>query len=539
MSTSTLISWLVAVLTLVSSATAQTRERWVYAPSNYQVDAQADRIVALMKRAKACGYTHFLLTDSKFSRVPTLPKKYFANVERVKSVAAELGLQIVPGLFGVGYSNDLLSNDPNLAEGLPVKDALFVVKDFIASHVPEPDVAFKGANLANPKTWGFIDDNLVPEDGGLKSEATEKNARFSQKVKLQPFRQYHISVWLKTQEFSGGTAEVKVIPEGGAQLNYTYLQVKATQDWTLVHITFNSLEHDHAGIYFGTWGGHKGTLWWRNPAIEECGLVNVLRRPGTPLVVKTEDGRVLKEGVDYEPVADPKMGTIPYNGEYEAWHEPPSIHVKDLADGMRLRVSFYHPHIIYEGQVSACVSEPAFNDLLKRQAGDVHKLWGANAHMMGHDEWRVMNWCDACQQRHLSAGEIAAQNVHTCVNLLRATVPNGRIFVWNDMFDPFHNARQNYYLDRGDLKGSWEGLDKDVIIMNWNSGKVEESLKFFAGRGHQQIIAAYYDQQVEKSRQWIAKSHGVPGVIGAMYTTWKNNYDDLEAFATMLTESGF
>ena len=42
-------------------------------------------------------------------------------------------------------------------------------------------------------------------------------------------------------------------------------------------------------------------------------------------------------------------------------------------------------------------------------------------------------------------------------------------------------------------KGSWEGLPRDVIIANWNGGKAPESLKFFAGRGHPQLIAGYYD----------------------------------------------
>ena len=532
----------ILLIALMASASlvaqAQTKERWVYAPSNYQVDAQADRIIALMKRAKACGYTHFLLTDSKFSRVPTLPKRYFANVERVKAAAAETGIQVVPGLFGVGYSNDLLSNDPNLAEGLPVKDAVFVVKDFIASHVPEPDVAFKGASLAKPKAWGFVDETLVSDEGGLKSEATDRNARFSQKVAVQPFRQYHVSVWIKTKDFAGA-AEIKAIPGDGSQLNYTYLNVQPTQDWTQQHITFNSLDHKEVLAYFGVWSGHKGTLWWKNPSIEECGLVNVLRRPGTPLVVKTEDGRVLKEGVDFDPVSDPKMGNTPYAGEYEAWHEPPSIRVKDIADGTRLRVSFYHPHIIYWGQVSACVSEPAFIDLLKRQAHDVRKLWSAGGYMMGHDEWRVMNWCDACRRRHLSAGEIAAQNVRTCGKILNVTAPGTRTFVWSDMFDPFHNAKPNYYLDRGDLTGSWEGLNKDMIIVNWNSGEAAKSLKFFSDRGHRQLIAGYYDQPLKMTRQWLEKATPVPGVIGVMYTTWKNNFTELEHFASMLDEAGF
>ncbi len=530
---------LIALAGLASIAGAETKERWVYAPANYLLDAQADRIIALMARAKACGYTHFLLTDSKFARIPTLPKKYFANVQRVKDAAAADGIQVVPGLFGIGYSNDLLANDPNLAEGLPVKDALFVVKDYIASHVPEPDVSFKGASLAIPKAWGFVDDNMVPDQGGLRSDATARNARFMQKVTVQPFRQYHISVWLKTKELSDGAPEIEVIPGTGPQLNYTHLQQQATQDWAVQHITFNSLDHHELTIAFGVWGGHQGTLWWRKPAIEECGLVNLLRRPGAPFVVKTEEGRVLTEGVDFEPVADPKLGRAINAGDYDPWHEPPSIRVKGIADGTRLRVSFYHPHIIYWGQMSACVSEPAFDALLKRQAQDVHKLWGAGSYMMSHDEWRVMNWCEACQQRHLTPGQIASASVRSCARLLNRAAPGARTFVWSDMFDPFHNARSSYYLVNGDLAGSWKGLGDDVIVVNWNSGDAERSLKFFSDRGGRQLIAGYYDQSLEMTRKWLAKARPVPGVMGVMYTTWKADYRGLENFAKMLDEAGF
>ncbi len=534
------VAALLAVFVLLAGmAGAETHERWVFAPSNYQLDAQADRIIALMQRAKACGYTHFLLTDSKFSRIPTVPKRYFANVKRVKDAAAGLGLQVVPGLFGIGYSNDLLSNDPNLVEGLPVKEALFVVKDFIASHVPDPEVAFKGSNFASRKAWGFIDDNIVIEDGVLRSGPAQTNSRCSQKLVVQPFRQYHVSVRIKTQDFSGGRAEIKAIPAGSPELNYTYLHEKPTQEWTTHHITFNSLDHHEVILYFGVWGGHAGTIWWTRPAIEECGIVNVVRRPGTPLVVKTEDGRVLREGTDYEPVKDPHMGTVPYAGEYEPWHEPPNIHVKDLADGTRLRVSFYHPQLIYEGQACACVSEPAFTGLLKRQAGDVHKLWGADGYMMSFDEWRVMDWCDACQRRHLTPGQIAADSARTCLGILHAQAPGARVFVWSDMFDPFHNAVPRYYLVNGDLTGSWEGLDKDTILVNWNSGKAASSLKFFADRGYRQLIAGYYDSPLEKTRKWLDEARGVPGIMGVMFTTWRNNYAELEHFAKMLDEAGF
>ena len=102
----------------------------------------------------------------------------------------------------------------------------------------------------------------------------------------------------------------------------------------------------------------------------------------------------------------------------------------------------------------------------------------------------VLNWCDACQRRQLDAGALLADNVKTCIQVLREVNPGGSIYVWSDMFDPRHNAHKDYYLVRGDLTGSWAGLDKDVVIVNWNFDKRNESLKWFAERGHRQLMPA-------------------------------------------------
>jgi hypothetical protein len=104
------------------------------------------------------------------------------------------------------------------------------------------------------------------------------------------------------------------------------------------------------------------------------------------------------------------------------------------------------------------------------------------------------------------------------------------------MFDPYHNARDRYYLVRGNLAGSWEGLDPSVIVVNWNFGKRDDSLAFFANRGHRQIIAAYYDGPLERTRQWLESAQRVKGVTGIMYTTWRNRYEELEAFAKIRTK---
>jgi hypothetical protein len=105
------------------------------------------------------------------------------------------------------------------------------------------------------------------------------------------------------------------------------------------------------------------------------------------------------------------------------------------------------------------------------------------------------------------------------------------------MFDPYHNAVKDYYLVRGDLAGSWEGLDPSVTIMNWNFGKRDQSLKFFADRGHKQIIAGYYDDEPAQVKEWLKSAAKVKGVVGVMYTTWQNKYGDMETFARLVKEN--
>jgi hypothetical protein len=105
------------------------------------------------------------------------------------------------------------------------------------------------------------------------------------------------------------------------------------------------------------------------------------------------------------------------------------------------------------------------------------------------------------------------------------------------MFDPNHNARKDHYFVRGDLSGSWEGLDKEVIVFPWYFDKRKESLGWFSSRGHEQVIAAYYDRNPEQIRDWLATAKQFSGIRGFMYTTWRSDYDHLEKFADLGRQS--
>lgn len=306
---------------------------------------------------------------------------------------------------------------------------------------------------------------------------------------------------------------------------------------------FNSLENDAVTVYFGDWShAGKGTLWWKDWKIEEASLVNVLRRSGTPLTVTTADGKMLVEGTHFEPVVDPKLGRTPFGGEFQSWHEPAVLKTQGLPDGTALRVSWYHPAIVYDGQVSACCQDDAFRAFLADQAKRVTAAFGAGVagggtrpvggYMMSHDEFRTFGWDEPCRHSGKTPGQLLADNARFCTGLLEPA----KAYVWNDMFDPFHNAVEGpYYLVNGPWTGSWEGLSKDVVVVNWNFEKRDQSLEFFADRGHQQVIAGYYDVPpaavAAKTRQWLDSAAKVPGVVGIMYTTWRNDYSQVEAFA--------
>ena len=166
------------------------------------------------------------------------------------------------------------------------------------------------------------------------------------------------------------------------------------------------------------------------------------------------------------------------------------------------------------------------------QAQRLHELWGAKGYLMSNDEIRVMNWCTACQSRGLAPGQLLADHAKRCSAILREINPSLRIYVWSDMFDPNHNATKGpFYLVNGSLARSWEGLERDVIIVPWYFETRAESLQFFAAHGHRQLIAGYYDTDPVNIRAWLQAATTVPdSIVGVMYTTWRDDYSQLEAF---------
>jgi len=529
--------------------------RWVYVSRNLYVDDNVDAVIALMSRAKKAGYTGMVLSDSKFGRLPQMDRRYFDNVARVVAAGRRLKFNISPTVFPIGYSNSILSQDVNLAAGVPVRGAPFVVDGGVAQPVMAGKTALKNGGFEEVRDNRFA--GYAFQDGIGKSSFADRetvhqgkvslrmenigrvdpdngHCRLMQVVDVDPFQYYHLSVWVRTRDFANPRgAKLMVLSDVVDAHTYLDLGVKPTQDWTRYDVVFNSLSATQVKVYAGVWGGTTGTIWWDDLRLEPGELVNILRRDLCPLQVTSDDGTVTyEEGRDFEHVSDPKLGRKRWPGSYDAWHEPPVLRLTSnsrIRDGQTLRMSYYHPMGIHGGQMACSLVDPKVFAIMRDQIRRVRKMFDAPGYMMAYDEIRVGGWEPTPDGRQLTSGQKLAEHVRRAIQMIRGTAPGADIYVWSDMFDPNHNARDRYYLVEGTLKGSWEGLDPKVVIVNWYFGKRDEGLKWFADRGHRQIIAGYYDGGHD-TRAWLDSAARVKGVLGIMYTTWQNNYDDLEAF---------
>jgi hypothetical protein len=505
----------------------------------------------LLRRARAAGYNGVVLADYKLNILDRVPEHYFTNAGRVRDLCAELELDLIPCVADFGYSSGILAHNPNLAEGLPVQDAPFVVRgDHAVVSGPNPNLVpgeFEIAEGDEFEGWSFQDEpgagtfvDTTVKHGGRSALRIENpagvrgNRRVSKPIDVRAWTQFHASVWIRTSGFeSARDARLFAMGAGGRVLAHSSLGVKPDQDWTQHHVMFNSLDNSRVQFYLGVWDCGGGQMWLDDARVIEEPFVNLVRRPGCPLKVASADGKTTyEEGRDFAELQDEKLGVTPWAGEFDVYHEPPSLRLlpeSRIKDGDELRVSYYHAVTIYDNQMPCSLSEEEVFEIVADQARRIEELFHPRFYYLSHDEIRVANWSEPDRASGRTAGEALAANVRRCVEIVREINPDAKLCFWSDMFDPHHNALDEYYLVNGSLAGSWEGLPADAIVVNWNHGGAQQSLKFFADRGHPQVLAGYYDSDPERIRQWIDVNPAA--VNGVMYTTWQGDFSQLEAFA--------
>ena len=504
---------------------------------------------ALIDQAASAGYTGLALWDSSQSYV----QKSDWDASKLKAVIAYAvgrGLKVLPSTAPFGYSYEILQTDPNLAEGQRVVGTKMKVtggKLVLQNSLPpvvNGDMETPGAGWLSFGDARVSRDTSVHHSGGASahisgSATASDNARLVEVIDVVPWRLYHLHFWAKTQDLARNKPTINVFDPGAGNPSRFYLDVDftGTHDWTSIDVTFNSNASSKLGVYIGMWGGNSGDLWVDDLAMEETAFVNLIRRDGAPLKVY-DATTTYAEGIDYAKIEDPKIAGAHFDG----WHDPPVPTVPSgskLTEGMVVSVDHYTVVPIYGFEVGACLTEPAVQTWEAANAKAIAAIFPKDSgFFLQYDEMRHMDSCAKCKAAGKSPGELLAWHVGVTADAIEAVRPGAQLYVWNDMFDPYHNAHDNYFTVEGDIAGSWAGLRPGTIVMNWIRSK--ESLKFFSGADpkqphpFRQILAGYYDSGDGKgsAASDLAAAKGSPGVIGAMYTCWNDGcYGQLAQYA--------
>jgi hypothetical protein len=538
-----------------ASPTGQYPYRWVYVSRSLNRDTDVVDIKNIVKTASESGLNGMVLAAG-LDRLGDRGQDYFTRLKQVSQLCKQQNFEIIPIIFSVGYGGSVLAQDKNLAAGLLVKDALFVVQNNHANFVPGITAKImnpgfeqyagnrlKGYNFHDRPGVVSIRDNRIFSSGtaSLRFENfgnyEHGHARVMQEVKVEPHKCYRVSCLLKTESLEPeGTFRIMVLSPDGRNLAPWDPRVPSTSDWRQVTMGFNSLSYETVRIYLGGWGGQSGRFWVDELRVEEVGLLNTLRRPGTPVTVKDEQtGLIYKEGKDYAPIEDPQL-----NFRFD--HEPAPIEIppgSKIRDGSRLRVSYYHGMAINTGQVTVCMSEPKVYEIWDRQIRLLHEVLSPSRYLLSMDEIRAGGSCLACKKRNMTMAQILGDCITEQVRIIRNVNPEAEVLIWSDMLDPNHNAHADYFLVDGDFSGSWNYVPEDLVIVCWYYDKRAESLAFFSSLGFRTLAGAYYDgDTLDNPNGWLDALEGTPGASGIMYTTWRNKYELLAPFGNLITERG-
>jgi len=469
-------------------------QKWVFAMGNLATREGMEALVALAKRSGKAGYNGFMLMDIKFDKFQLQGKEYLDNLQAFRQVCREANLKFIPCVTPFGYSDVFLTNDPNLAEGMPVRDAAFVVKDgklvpfdettrFVNGSFEEwKDDTPIGWSVDGPGQMSFRDEQVksdgkasLRQEDVAKHEPKSLHARVWQKIPVKPWHYYHLSVM-----------------------------------------------------------------------VEPGGFVNVIRRDSLPLKVTSPDGKtVYEEGKDFSKVADPRLDHDPNPGYFTNWHPAPEVTVpagSRLKEGDTVLAGYHFASTCGKpNNINMCMSEPKTYEIVEQQIRWVKENAQPDIYQLAHDEIRLSGWDDSCARTGKTNGQILADNVRRCVEIIRKVDPGKPIMVWNDMFDPFHNARDKaddgmpfvMYMAKGNWFGSWEGLTPDVAVGDWLQQSVP-SVEFFSKRGHPVLLMGYYDADPKRIAEWLQSTAHCKNMIGVMYTTWMNDYTKLEEFMDLV-----
>jgi hypothetical protein len=194
----------------------------------------------------------------------------------------------------------------------------------------------------------------------------------------------------------------------------------------------------------------------------------------------------------------------------------------------------HDPHPLERDYRYLCLSHPGVLPIWEAQVKRAEEIYHPLGWLLQYDELRVACCDERCRASGKSPGQLLAEHGRAAIEMCRRVSPGSVVAVWNDMFDPHHNARRKpYFHVAAGFEGAWDAIDRDVLILDFNDKM--ESFAYWSGRGNRQIIAGYFDGELglKQEGDLVREARRHHGVIGWMYTTWDGNFSALESYGAM------
>ena len=120
--------------------------------------------------------------------------------------------------------------------------------------------------------------------------------------------------------------------------------------------------------------------------------------------------------------------------------------------------------------------------------------------------------------------------------IVRKVSPDAVCYVWGDMLDPNHNARDGYANTHGSYAGIARCIPQDLVIVPWWGEKAAQQVEYWHGNGFKVCPGAYYDHGGQVNEKgWLEAVKPYPqSVTGFVFCTWRMDFGELESFSGLM-----
>ena len=92
--------------------------RWVYVSRSLQSDKDVSDIERIVQTTSEHGLDGMVLSAG-LDRLDRQPPEYLERLRKVREICEKAHVEIIPGIFSVGYGGSVLAYNRNLAAGIP------------------------------------------------------------------------------------------------------------------------------------------------------------------------------------------------------------------------------------------------------------------------------------------------------------------------------------------------------------------------------------------------------------------------------------